>query len=172
MLVKLQVVGLFYNVQVDVTAANPTVQSLMDAAVATPNPTGSINGAAAFSYGTHTDKPGALPTMSVMSASYKQPFTSRVLNNKYPAGVYSLKESFDPNTSAKQYSVWQYYMFDSSEMYVNPSSISESFTTQSLNGIARVTWRLVTILGAPTAQLNEMELMSKRDPRMRAAPTV
>jgi hypothetical protein len=38
----------------------------MDVAIVSPNPTGSVNGAA-FNYGTHFDSPSATPTMSMMT---------------------------------------------------------------------------------------------------------
>lgn len=171
--VTLQVVGLFYNVNLVMPDTGQTVQSLMDAAIATPNPAGSLNGGAGFNYVTHVDgQPGTPPTMSAMSVYYQSPFQSRVLANTYPAGVYSLAESFDPSTPAAQYSVWQYYMFDAAGAYVSPSNISESFTTQSLDGIARVTWRLVTILGGPTFTPAEAAGLAKRNPAMRVAPSM
>lgn len=169
MSIQLQVVGLFYNVSLDIDTSGMTVQDLMDAAIKDPAGTsGSINGASAFNYGVHYDFPGASATMATMTATYDAPFTSRVEKNHYPAGIYSLTESFDPHQAKDKYSVWQYYLFDANGTFINNSSAAISFTEQSLNGVAKVTWRLVTILGAPTAGLDDLKSMGARNPVMRA----
>ena len=133
-----------------------------------PNPTGSVNGAAAFNYGTHLDSPSATPTMSMMTATYREHFKSRVLSHDYPEGVYSLKESFDPACTSAQYSVWQYYLFDKVGVLLKPKSVSESFVTQPIMGVDKVIWRLITILGGPTSPLNPQETMVVRHPKVRA----
>lgn len=169
--IQLQVVGLFYNVNLTIPDSGQTVLNVMDAAVQNPggNP-GSTNGAAGFNYGTHIDTPGATPTMSVMSAKYASQFQSRVLGNFYDPGLYSLKESFDPQLPKNVYSVWQYYLFDKNGAFIPGNPAEESFVTRSVDGVSRVTWRLVSILGGPTATDKEMSAMSGRNPAMRAAP--
>lgn len=168
MQVNLQVVGLFYNVELNMPDTGQTVKDLMDAATATPDPTGSMNGAAKFNYSTHIDSPGAAPTMLGITAMYDGPFKSRVLEKHYPAGTYSLTETFDPASGSKSYSVWQYYIFDANDQYKNPTNSAISFTEQSLDGITRVVWRLVTILGEPTLAIGEEEYLMKRNPKLRA----
>lgn len=159
--VNLQVVGIFYNVNLSMPDSGATVKDLMDAAQATPNPAGSKNGASAFSYTPHSIN-GAPDTMYGMSATYESDFSSRVLENVYPAGTYALNESFDPGSSANKYSVWQYYMFDADGKFVNTTNEAQPFSTQSLDGIARVSWRLVTILSTFTSPLGTQELMLSR----------
>ncbi len=168
MQVNLQVVGLFYNVMLDMPDSGATVEDLMTAATTNPNPSGSINGAAHFSYSTHVDAPGATPTMSSITATYDAPFQSRVLGKHYPAGIYGMAETFDPNTHKNLYSVWQYYLFDADLKYLNVYGGSTSFINQSLDGVARVTWRLVSILGQPSATLQETDALSARNPVMRS----
>lgn len=169
MSIQLQVVGLFYNAQIDIDPAGKTVKDLMDAAKANPQgAAGSINSAASFNYGTHFDSPGAPATMSLMSALYDGPFTSRVEQNQYPAGLYSLKESFDPQQAKGVYTVWQYYLFDADGKFINRTPPATSFTEQPLDGVAKVTWRLVTILGGPVADVQQMDSIAARNPARRA----
>lgn len=169
--IQLQVVGIFYNVNLTIDGAGKTVKDVMDAAVANPggNP-GSINGAAGFNYGTHIDSPGATPTMSLMTAKYNTPFTSRVEQNSYPAGAYTLKESFDPQKPSSQYTVWQYYLFDQNGTFIPGRNAAESFVTRPVDNVGKVIWRLVSILGGPVVTEAEMSALSARDPAMRAAP--
>lgn len=171
MSIQLQVVGIFYNVNLAIDGTGKTVKDVMDAAVANPaGEAGSINGAAAFNYGTHIDFPGATPTMSLISAKYSAPFSSRVLSNTYPAGQYALIESFDPQNPGSLYTVWQYYLFDQNGVFLPGSSVSESFVTRPVDNVSKVVWRLVSILGGPSATDAQMSVLSKRDPAMRAAP--
>lgn len=169
MQVNLQVVGLFYNVELEMPDSGAKVIDLMNAAIDNPSPAGSINGAKKFSYSTHVDTPNAIPTMSSMTAVYTDSFQSRVLGKSYDPGVYSLAETFDPTVAKAQYSVCQYYLFDSDEKYLNVFGGSTSFVDQSLDGVARVSWRLVSILGQPTATLPEVDSLSARNPVRRAA---
>lgn len=173
MQLTLQVVGLFYNVKLTIPDTGQTVQDVMNAAVANPGgDTGSVNGGAAFNYGTHFDTPISTATMSSMSVQYDAQFQSRVLGNYYPKGIYSLAESFDPNQPKNQYTVWQYYLFDQNGAFIPSKEISESFVTRPVDGVGRVTWRLVSILGGPTAQVSDMKNLAQRNPAVRAAPSV
>ncbi len=173
MQLKLQVVGLFYNVKLTLPDTGQTVEDVMKAAIANPRgDTGSTNGGAAFNFGTHFDTPTSTATMSTMSVHYDAQFQSRVLGNYYPEGIYSLAESFDPDQPKGQYTVWQYYLFDQNDAFMPSKNISESFVNRSVDGVGRVTWRLVSILGGPTAQLSDMKNLAKRNPTMRAAPSV
>lgn len=170
--VNLQIVGIFYNVTLSLPDTGQTVQSLLNAAVKTPNPAGSTNGATVFNYATHLDTPTSPATMSSISATYDQGFKSRILTNTYPAGTYTLKESYDPNSASPAYTVWQYYMFDKNGVYVPPSAPSEAFSKQSLDNVARVTWRLVSILGGPTTTVSSSQPLVARDPRVRGSGLV
>jgi hypothetical protein len=170
--IQLQVVGIFYNVKLTIPETGQTVKDVMDAAIANPGGIGgSVNGAAAFNYGTHLDSPGAVATMSLISATYANQFQSRVLGNFYDPGLYALKESFDPQVPKNQYTVWQYYLFDADGKFVKGDPAEESFVTRSVEGVSRVTWRLVSILGGPTAVNSEMNTLSARNSAIRAAST-
>lgn len=170
--IQLQVVGIFYNVNLTISGSHQTVKDVMDAAIAHPaGNAGSINGAAAFNYGTHIDSPGATATMSIMSALYSNGFQSRVEGNHYPAGLYPLKESFVPNQQQSQYTVWQYYLFDQNGVFLPGKMASESFVERSVDHASRVVWRLVSILGGPVAMTGDMAALSARNPVMRAAPS-
>ncbi|WP_322891470.1 MULTISPECIES: hypothetical protein [unclassified Yoonia] len=169
--IQLQVVGIFYNVMLTIPDTGQTVKDVMDAARANPGGnSGSINGAAAFNYSTHLDTPTSTATMSAIAAKYASPFQSRVERNHYPAGLYALAESFDPNIPKDQYTVWQYYLFDKNGVFMPGSQAAESFVSRSVDNVSRVTWRLVTILGGPTSTEAELKTLSGRNPAVRVAP--
>ena len=101
-------------------------------------------------------------TVSVTTSDptvYDQDVRGRVLQGAtYPPGEYFLAEHL---SSRPAYTVWQYYMFDAAGRYMNPERKATPFGEQPLTGVAygdgsgtgdvaRVTWRLVSILGQPT----------------------
>ena len=155
--VNLQVVGVFYNSNVTVDGDAPTVETLLQAAHKTPGNAGDRNPANAFSYSTNTDN-GRVFASGFM-ASFENPVKSRVLGGKtYPAGSYKLAENLGARPA---YTVWQYYMFDKDGRYLNTFGNATPFSMQSLTDVpvpgtketadvARVTWRLVSILAGPT----------------------
>lgn len=156
--VNLQVVGIFYNSNISVSKADPTVQDLLDAAVASPSNSGDRNPAAKFAY--TTNGAGGKLFASSFLAKYNNPVKPRVLANApYPPGEYFLDEHLSARPA---YTVWQYYMFDEKLRYLNEYGKATPFSQQKLTGVpvadgsgdtadvARVTWRLVQILAAPT----------------------
>lgn len=156
--VNLQVVGIFYNSTVSVTAANPTVRDLLDAAVASPTNPGDHNKASKFAYTTNTS--GSKVFASSFLAKYNNPVKPRVLKRApYPPGEYFLDEHLSQRPA---YTVWQYYLFDKDGRYLNEFGEAIPFSEQDLTNVpvagnqkekadvARVTWRLVQILAAPT----------------------
>lgn len=166
--VNLQVVGIFYNARINVTDPNPTVKSLLDAAHLNPagnNPTGNI--ATAFNYSSNTVKEQGLTGndktfAASFSATFDKPVSSRVLGQKqYDPGIYELHEDLKLRPA---YTVWQYYMFDDKERYLNKLGNATPFVDQPLTGVPvqgsddfadvkRVSWRLVSVLAGPTRPL-------------------
>lgn len=152
--VKLQVVGIFYSQSFDITDPGATVKTLLDAAVDNPGAT-----ANKFSYSTNSPKKKGADEKTFLSSflvSYPNGVESRVLERKYPAGTYQLGEHV---TERPAYTVWQYYMFDKDGKFVNPENKATPFVEQKLvfpdaDGnevkVARVSWRLVSILAQNT----------------------
>ena len=170
--INLQIVGIFYNSTVTVTTASPTVKTLLDAAISTPSTPNDRNEASRFSY-TINATPGGANFASSFLAVYDAPVKSRVLGNgtTYPAGEYFLDEQLSARPA---YTVWQYYLFDAEGRYLNEYGKATPFDQQALTGVplaigsghadvARVTWRLVTILGQPTtpASTNDPAYVAK-----------
>ncbi len=168
--INLQIVGIFYNSTVTVTTASPTVKTLLDAAVSTPSGCDDRNPASRFAY-TINATPGGPNFASSFLAVYDAPVKSRVLTTTYPAGEYFLDEQLSTRPA---YTVWQYYLFDAEGRYLNEYGKATPFDQQTLTGVplaigsghadvARVTWRLVTVLGQPTtpASTNAPELVAK-----------
>ncbi|MEM8980497.1 MAG: hypothetical protein AAGD04_13505 [Pseudomonadota bacterium] len=156
--VNLQVVGIFYNSTVSVTAADPTIKDLLDAATATPGTASDRNPASKFLY--TTNGAGKKLFASSFLAKYDNPVKPRVLNQApYAPGEYFLDEHLSARPA---YTVWQYYMFDKELRYLNEFGKATPFAEQPLTNVpvagnpkekadvARVTWRLVQILAQPT----------------------
>ena len=80
--IKLRVVGILYNTDVDLSG-DSSVQQVLDAAVANPGPT-----AAAFGYTSAPAPRGSNGTLSVSAfyAQYANPVVSVTSGHTYPAG--------------------------------------------------------------------------------------
>ena len=176
MKVSLQVVGIFYSqTDIEVTAANPTVQDLMDAAEDPANYPANVS---SFKYTPHSvgrDEHGNMnpATMFSLSATYKTGFTSRVEENHYPAGTYEMSESFALPNTKNPYTVWQYYLLDKDHKRIPTAAVSEPFSTQPLDQgevqVAKVVWRLVSILSQPSIPAEQAGadlVLTRQHPKM------
>jgi hypothetical protein len=169
--IKLRVVGILYNTDVDLSG-DSSVQQVLDAAVASPGP------AAAFGYTSAPAPSGSVGTLSISAfyAQYANPVVSVTSGNTYPAGEYYLEES-----ASGQYphSIWQYYIFDENGDVVGPNNTRPSDPTNPGGGMivyydnasaivpagGSLVWRLVAIPTAPNAPspiaLSRLTLTSK-----------
>jgi len=165
MIVRLQVVGIFYDAEIAVPEiADPTVLTVMEAARGDPKGVGASPRNPAQKFDFTTNVAGAKESASSFLASYAQPVKTRVLaaGTTYPPGEYFLAEHLSDRPA---YTVWQYYLFDAAGRYLNEFGKATPFTRQGLLGVpvagspdekadvARVTWRLVTVLAQPTTAL-------------------
>jgi len=169
--IKLRIVGILYNTDVDLSG-DSSVQQVLDAAVASPGP------AAAFGYTSAPAPSGSNGTLSISAfyAQYANPVVSVTSGNTYPAGEYYLEES-----ASGQYphSIWQYYIFDADGDVVGPNNTRPSDPTNPGGGTivyydnasaivpagGSLVWRLVAIPTAPNAPspiaLSRLTLTSK-----------
>lgn len=156
--IKLRVVGILYNTDVDLSG-DSSVQQVLDAAVANPGPV-----AAAFGYTSAPAPSGFNGTLSVSAfyAQYANPVVSVTSGHTYPAGEYYLDESASgPNST----SIWQYYIFDADGDVVGPNNARPSDPTNPGGGTivyydsasaivpagGSLVWRLVAIPTKPNA---------------------
>jgi hypothetical protein len=155
--IKLRIVGILYNTDVDLSG-DSSVQQVLDAAVASPGP------AAAFGYTSAPAPSGSVGTLSVSAfyAQYANPVVSVTSGHTYPAGEYYLDESASgPNST----SIWQSYIFDANGDVVGPNNARPSDPTNPGGGTivyydsasaivpagGSLVWRLVAIPTKPNA---------------------
>jgi len=133
------VVGIFYSNTVDLGSGGGTVKAVMDAAVAQVNSKGQT-----FNYNPTAGSPTTIGMIA------PEPFTSAVLENEYPAGTYAQTESFGAHTP-NPYTVWQYYIFDEHNVYLNRGKgpIPFDHPEAHVPDGGSVVWRLISILAAP-----------------------
>lgn len=114
MAITLRIVGVFYRAEIDLGAAGGTVKDVMDAAmqndpsIVTPFYPGSS--LAITVPDTKTGSPESF------SATFTQDFVTPVVGTKYHKGTYEMSEQV---TQVPIYSVWQYYLFDANNVYLN-----------------------------------------------------
>lgn len=156
--IKLRIVGILYNTDVDLSG-DCSVQQVLDAAVANPGPV-----AAAFGYtsaAAPANRNGKL-SISAFYAHYADTVKSVTSGTPYLAGEYYLEE-----TASGQYphSIWQYYIFDANGDVVGPKNTRPSDPTNPGGGTivyydsadaivpagGSLVWRLVAIPTAPNA---------------------
>jgi hypothetical protein len=139
MSISLRIVGIFYNNTVDLGPNGGTVKDVLDASVASPGvgqdfyyQQGSVEG---------------LASPSTFLAQYGSPFTSPISGLNYPAGSYQLQENL---TGYPSYTVWQYYLFDQNNVFLNRGKGPIAYDTAAVFDGQSVVWRLLTILAVPT----------------------
>lgn len=137
MAITLRVVGIFFSRSVELGPGGGTVQEVMDAAVAANTADD------AFGYAPGS---GAVTTMGMYtSKSFKSPTDE--LNMMYPAGYYIQSETAN-DLSANPYTVWQYYIFDENNEYLNrgKGAILSNDPRAQVPDKGSVVWRILSIL--------------------------
>ena len=112
--ITLRAVGVFYRADIDLGSAGGSVKDVMlaamqnDKSVVTPHyPGSSLNI-------TFNDEEAGSP--ETFSATFVEDFTTPVLGTDYGKGTYKMSEQV---TQRPVYSVWQYYLFDDQNVYLN-----------------------------------------------------
>lgn len=141
MTVKLQVVGIFYRNDNIVIPSGATVKDVLDAAVKSPGD-GQM-----FTYTQTPVAQSSYHSVTSFTATYQDGVNSIVSGKHYPSGEYFLSENLNGNP----YSVWQYYLFDENNQYVNSNSGVVYFDAPNatVKDGWTVIWRLVNILSGP-----------------------
>lgn len=140
MTINVRIVGIFYNQSVDLGAGGGTVQNVLDAAVS------SSDSSKSFGY---VPGPGSAASPSAFAAYYSTSFSSPTpgVGKTYPPGVYYLGEDL----TGSPYTVWQYYIFDANNTYLNRGKGAISFSDPAAHvpDGGSVVWRLVSVLAGP-----------------------
>ncbi len=131
MTISLRIVGIFYTQDIDMPAGS-TVLDLLKSAMTTPAPD--------TTFSVDFDPTGSSP--SKISATYLNDFTSPVLHRKYNAGTYAMSEDLN---ATPVYSVWQYYIFDEHNVYVNRGGGEVSPADAKIADGQSVVFRLINI---------------------------
>lgn len=142
MSISLRIVGIFYSNTVTLPNGSGSVRDVIDAAVANPG-----NGVK-FSY-TNVQL-GSMNSPGYFSATFDNPFTSPISGLPYPAGTYELQESL---TSRPSYTVWQYYIMDAENRFVNDGFGAVPYDMAQVADGQKVVWRLLNILAPATGQV-------------------
>lgn len=141
MSIHLRIVGIFYSADVTVNTPNPTVKTVLDAAVSTPSR------GTKFSYA-NTQIHG-VNSPSVFQAEYQNGFDSTTSGLHYPPGVYLLTEN--PFT-VPTYTVWQYYIIRNGVQVNKGGIIPYDSPDAAVQDGDSVIWRLVSIVAQPVPQ--------------------
>lgn len=140
MAIGLRIVGIFYRTKVEL-AAGGTVKDVLDTAAA------QITTGDTFSYEA-VPKGGTLSPQS-FRAFYESGFTSQASGLRYPSGTYELKEDLDARPA---YTVWQYYIFDADNTFINRDKGFVPFDDAQKAFVKdgqSVIWRLVSVIAPP-----------------------
>ncbi|MBA4046207.1 MAG: hypothetical protein C0471_17580 [Erythrobacter sp.] len=79
-------------------------------------------------------------------AKYAKPFISPISKRPYDAGIYVMSENL---TAVPVYSVWQYYLFDQNNVFLNRGKGPIDFRTAMVADGQSVIWRLVNVAAGP-----------------------
>lgn len=136
MAVNFQVVGIFYNTQVDLAQVGGNTVGAVIQYLWAKDPN--------FYYAAISTDDN--PIISMLGAVQPNSFTGRT-GIQYPAGYYALTQTFTSPTP-NPYTVWQYYLSDENNVR-QPQPGDLSYTQAQVQDGWSIVWRLVTILNGP-----------------------
>jgi hypothetical protein len=148
MAITLQVVGIFFNAEINVPSTGDTALNVLIAAQMQAGTKG-IPNVSQFNFTRNADT-GSLTSFR---AKYEGEFKGRETNNSYPPGEYYLAENLNASPS---YTVWQYYIIDANGKSISGNGIVYPQNAQVPDG-GKLIWRLVSILPGPTAAARAAE---------------
>lgn len=144
MAINLQVIGLFFNQNVEVDTGITgfaTVEAIMNQARADAF-AGKYPGVTAFAYSADSN------SVSTIVARYDENVKSRVIGNVYPPGIYFMAENLHERPA---YTVWQYYRFnaDGTPVKLSGPPLPYNDPNALVQDGGTLIWRLVSILAGP-----------------------
>ena len=153
MAITLQVVGIFFNAEINVPPTGDTALNVLIAAQVQAGTKG-IPNVSQFNFTRNADT-GSLTSFR---AKYEAEFHGRETKKAYPPGEYYLAENLNASPS---YTVWQYYIIDANGKSISGNGIVYPQNAQVPDG-GKLIWRLVSILPGPTpaARAAERALLS------------
>lgn len=140
MTITLRTVGVFYRADINLGPTGGTVKDIMDAAlkndptVVTPYYPGSSLDIK------FNDQTTGSPETFV--ANFTADFVTPVVKTKYSKGTYKMSEDV---TTVPVYSVWQYYLFDSNNVYLNRGKGAIMPVNAKVDDGQSVVFRLINI---------------------------
>lgn len=139
MAITLRVVGIFYSASVDLGSGGGSVKDVLTTAMNDPSKTTPAQAGATLDVGFSDTTTGS---PSSISATFPNAFTTPIEGRNYSAGTYAMSEMLDLTPI---YSVWQYYLFDANNTYLNRGKGAVSPSDAHVADGQSVVLRLVSI---------------------------